>query len=336
AMKPGIKFLRKLGINLAPKNATREKLISVLEETGADSIMKDKSINRHCSLSIIAPELTVFIGYDNREFLMTLTDWYDCDDNWEYLTKTQGSNIMENIWVNLLGATTPNSIQNSLPTEAIGGGLASRIIFVYEKDKGQTVADPRRSITDLAEEESLRGSLLVDLGGIHALKGEYIFTDEAMDLWIDWYTNMDRDNPDLGDIFDGYLSRRQTHARKLAMIMSASRGSSMSIEKKDFERGLDLLRRTEKNMPLVFLGMGGARNAVLRMHLLAYVSKRGKVLLSDVYSDLLGYIESTKHLTDVLNMMEKDKSVKMVRQGNEAYLVYNKAHKLHQTLGGNP
>lgn len=324
AMKTGIKLLREIGINLAPKSVTREALIKVIEDNNAETALQSKEVIHHCSLSIFSPELTVFLGHDDGPFLAALTDWYDCDDVWEYLTKNQGVNNILNIWVNLMGATTPSLIQRALPLNTIGGGLASRIIFVFEDEIGKIVPAPFETPSEIA----LRSSLVIDLGSIHSIKGKFSFTKDCMDLWIDWYTNMHKNMPKMPPTFDGYLSRRQTHVRKLAMIMSASRGNDTTITVEDFNRGLDMLKRTEVKMPRTFLGFGGAKNSPLLMALLAYIAKKKKVLSSDIYSDFHGYIESVRHLKEVLEVLRAQNAIKIEKIGDKVWIIYLTGHKL--------
>ena len=92
----------------------------------------------HCSMTIFSKELTVFIGYKNSQFLADLTDLYDCADIWAYRTKNSGEYEVTGAWLNLLAATTPEQIQAALPAEAIGGGFASRVLFIYADKRGRT------------------------------------------------------------------------------------------------------------------------------------------------------------------------------------------------------
>ena len=63
--------------------------------------------------------------------LVFLTDLFDCRElPWKYRTKGRGDNTIENLYLNLLAATTPDSLASSLPALAIGGGLTSRILFI--------------------------------------------------------------------------------------------------------------------------------------------------------------------------------------------------------------
>jgi hypothetical protein len=142
AMSPGLEILEDLNIHLAAESITREALIRELRTATTTVTNDDGTIEFHSSLTIYSPELVVFLGHNNPQLLSDLTDWYDCRRKWTYRTKTQGTDEIHGVWVNLIGATTPELLQSALPLDAIGGGLTSRMVFVFEETKGKIVPAP--------------------------------------------------------------------------------------------------------------------------------------------------------------------------------------------------
>ena len=64
-------------------------------------------------------------------------------DQWKYQTKGAGtSDYIDNVWVNILGGTTPGLLQSTIPVDAIGSGLTSRMVFVYADKKGKVIPTP--------------------------------------------------------------------------------------------------------------------------------------------------------------------------------------------------
>jgi len=192
AMIPGLRLLRSVQIKLAANATTREKLIQDLKLSNVfDGDPSSGNIDVHSSLTIFSKELTVFLGYQNRELMANLTDWYDCDDDWEYRTKTQGVDSIKGVWVNLIGATTPELIQTSMPQDAIGGGLTSRMIFVYEQRKGKLVIVPGLS----EKERELLEHLTLDLDKIHMLRGDFQITEGFLEMFSDWRVKQENNPP---------------------------------------------------------------------------------------------------------------------------------------------
>jgi len=252
AMGPGLNFLNDLGIRLAAEATTREGLIKWLGGSNDTIVHPDGRTEFHASLTIYSEELTVFLGYQNRQLINDLTDWYDCRGRWTYRTKNMGTDDIIGVWVNLLGATTPDMIQSSMPIETIGGGLASRMVFVYEHKREKIV--PMTFQTK--EELELRDLLQKDLEQIHILQGDFKITKGFLDMWIDWYTHQGENPPFIDEKFAGYMERRPTHVLKLSMILNAARTNSMLLDVEDFTQALSIISATEVKMPLTFGGVG--------------------------------------------------------------------------------
>jgi len=257
AMGPGMNFLDDLGIKMAAEATTRESLIRELKNSNDNIVYPDGSVEFHASLTIFSQELTVFLGYQNRQLMSDLTDWYDCRKRWTYRTKNMGTDDIIGLWVNLIGATTPELIQTSMSLDAIGGGLTSRMIFVFEHKKRRIVPVP--FLTD--EEVALREELLRDLEQIHMMQGEFKVTSDFLSAWIKWYTEQEGNPPFDDDRFNGYFERRPSHAMKLSIISSASRSNDLVIHKEDLDRAVKLLEATEVKMPYTFSGVGRSDNA---------------------------------------------------------------------------
>lgn len=287
AMNQGYEFLSqpRFNVKMAAESTTREALIRRLKKHETTPTVGGPAM-AHSSLTVYSEEFAVFIGQNNLEFISNLTDWFDCKSPWKYETKTQGEDTVNGIWVNLLGATTPAIIKSVLPQDAIGGGLTSRIVFVYAPGKDKVVPFPMRT----PEEWALFKVLADDLEQMSIMSGEFVPTADFCAHYGAWYVDHDKNPPFHDEKFEGYNQRRQLHLRKLAMIMSASRGNSREMVLEDFHRALDLLKRTERLMPKVFSSYGRLDTSGMIENILAKLAVRGsltfKELLYDYKNDL--------------------------------------------------
>jgi hypothetical protein len=319
AMGDGESFLKDLGIKIASTSITREALIHQLKTSSDTSITADGKMSMHSSLTVFSKELTVFLGYNNQQLMADLTDFYDCADQWEYRTKNMGTDDISGVWVNLIGATTPDLLQTTLPRDAIGGGLTSRIIFVYENKKDHTEPFPVQTRAEL----ELCTQLTTDLEKISMLQGEFAVTDSFIDVWIDWYTRVDSSPPPFEDHrFSGYFERRPTHMYKLCMIFSASRSDSMKIDVIDFERALDLLVRTEKMMPFTFSGLGKSTNSESLNRMLTIVAAKKRIKISELQGMFYNDADA-KTLEGMIATMNLMDYAKTTIEGHEQFIVYN-------------
>lgn len=308
AMTIGYELLKQCGVAMVSEATTKERLIQRMTE--ATTSFKDEttsSVKFHCSVTCFSEELSVFLGKNDVEFLSHLTNWYDSRDEWTYETKRSGTDKVQGICFNLLGGTAPDWIPSMFPQEAIGGGFTSRVIFVVEENKAKTV--PHHVLTD--EERKLKGALIRDLQRIHNMSGEATFTEEARKAYQEWYRTTDEDirngSPPIEDPrFGGYVERRATHVKKLAMVVSASHRSDRVVDKEDFERALDYLKKAELRMSKAFGGVGKSLHAEVVETVLNFIAKRKKVKRSTLLRTLRRDVDSQtlKVAEEVLTQMK--------------------------------
>lgn len=309
AMGPGLDFLNDIGIKLAAEATTRESLIRELRNCNDTIIHSDGRTEFHASLTIYSEELTVFLGYQNRQLISDLTDWYDCRKRWTYRTKNMGTDDIIGVWVNLFGATTPDMIQTSMPIETIGGGLASRMIFVFEQNKAKIV--PVTFLTD--KELELRDLLLKDLEQIHTLSGEFKITEGFLNYWIDWYSCQGNYPPFEDEKFAGYIERRPAHILKLSMILNAARSNSMQLDKQDLEEALEILTKTERKMPYTFGGIGRSSTSDIIHKVMIELALQKKC----TFAHLMGRFYKDIDKLGLQKMLEALESMKFLHFGFE-------------------
>jgi hypothetical protein len=327
-MNLGYPFLRELGIRLAAEAITREALIKDLKLSSNTQIDSQGRPLIHCSLTVHSQELTVFLGYNNLQMMADLCDWYDCRDRWTYRTKNQGTDELIGVWVNILGATTPDLIRSALPADAIGGGLAARIIFVFEKRKGKTVTD-----TALTQEEiKLRELLLSDLEQILMLSGEFKVTTEYLDYWRYWYPAQDANPPFTDTRLGGYIERRAIHALKLSIIANASRSSKMVLELQDLQRAIALMQEVEQKMPYVFSGVGKAQLADVLVKAWTFIALNKSVRTSQLMREF--HMDAdVDDLSTVVRTLETMRTIKIQYVGTDPVLDYIGTKNMEEKYG---
>jgi len=271
-------------------STTRESLIEDLEIAKQDHSMNDGTMLQHNSLSIISREFESFLGQkkENARMLVLLTDLFDCGDRpWQYKTKNKGKNVLNAVFLNLLAATTPESLASSLPSSAIGGGLTSRILFVYAQGKTEKWAEPPMP------PELLVKALVQDLEVIARLTGVYEFSPECRENWKTWYETYDNESiyrVCKDRAFSGWYSRKSTFVLKLAQILTAAKTNSMVIEWNVIEEAIGLLEEVESDMDKAFTAVGRSDLTVDVTAVCSIIDKYGKIpekqLLQLVYRDM--------------------------------------------------
>lgn len=281
AISPAIKLLKAVDVKLSADSLTREALIRELNKSKQDHL-PDGKISPHSSMTIFSPELSVFLGYQNNQLMMDLTDWFDSPDDWTYRIKTGPSDEITGVWVNFFGATTPQMLKASLSNDAIGGGLTSRIIFIYEDKRGKRVLFPFAYKKD----EEFERMLIEDLSEIKSLQGEFRFTEDFLSAYADWFQSSQEPYEESvkGTFLEAYATRRQIHHIKLACILNASYSEDMIVSGDDFNAAAELMRKTEINMPKTFSGVGENPDALVLSRLITFLQNKKEVDLKEVVS----------------------------------------------------
>ena len=310
------------GISLVSESITREALIRFMKQNITNMPTEGGNVAFQCAVTCISPELSVFLGQSDIKFLANLTDWFDSSDVWTYETKNSGTDKIQGVCFNLLGATAPDWMQSMFPQEAIGGGFTSRCIFIVEDEKRQIVPIP--IFTE--DHAKLRQALIKDLEAIVTINGTYKFDKQAMAAYVAWYKEQE-DITKRGEIiiddprFVGYCERRATHVKKLCIIITASRTDSTNIQEKDFNQALALLKAAELKMSKTFGGLGRAQYSDITESVLEYIMKRGEVKRSELlrvfYKDM-----DTPTLKIVEEVLSQMKVIKIYHDPEQQEVLY--------------
>ena len=265
-MRVGKELLDELGMAVAADESSRQKLVQALMDCRATEQTEEGELNLHSSMTIFSTELTVFLGYESKEMISMLCKWYDCESRFIYDTVSRGKEEVPNVWINLLGGTTPGQLQAALPSGAIGSGFTSRIVFVYAENKGKMVLKPTLK-------EQIRGPLLRDLEDIRAISGAFTLEEDAEQTYYEWRTESEEHQVFTDPRLEYYVQRRPTHLFKMAMIHSAARGNDRTVTLEDMARAIGVLQITEKDMEETFAGIGTNPLAATQHRLRRFLQK---------------------------------------------------------------
>jgi len=309
AMSPGKEMLREIGIKIIPDSITTQRMIEKMQEMQDPYTTPDGQMHIAAEANIYSEEFTVFIGYNDKEKMQLLANWYDCLDHWEYETKHQGKNYIDGVWLNLIGATTPILLQDSLPRESFGGGLNSRIIYVVAEKKEKIVIFP---FLNREKRQPLRDKLIADLQSMRMLYGEFETSESFRRRWEQWYPTQ-QEIPMQNDFkMAGYIERRATHILKLCMVMNAARNGGMIITEEDFNQSLLLLEETEVKMPKAFAGVGRSKTAAVMQRVLEVTKMRGEIPFSELVNQFWNDADSNTMCT-IIATLERGKLIEIDR-----------------------
>ena len=237
---------------------TPQAMLEDLEMAKAEEPTPSGTMLTHNSLSIISGEFESFLGQkrDNTKMLVLLTDLYDCKIRpYRYRTKGAGTNVIASPFLSLLAGTTPESLASALPSTAIGGGLTSRILFIWADKKERKVDVPETS----PELKELKKHLIYDLTTISRITGAYTYTPESREWWRTWYNNYEELDPNRlckDPVFRGWYSRKPTLILKVAMLVTAAKSDILKVRVAEFEEALAIIKDNERGMQKAFAAVG--------------------------------------------------------------------------------
>lgn len=291
SIRIGYDLLREVpGVHFGPNSLTWQALTKSLAEAQVAQKIGEKKDGEPilmpmacitCSVS----ELGTFLQPGEAKFMDVFTDLWDGQlVSWEHATATTGKTKIINPWINLIAATTPAWLRANFPESLVGGGLTSRIIFVYADKKKMKIAYPGL-MRKPAEHEDLKQALIHDLKVINEIVGEYALTEDAVRWGIEWYERLEDTRPPYlaSERFDGYMARKQGHLHKIAMVLAAAQRNERYITKEDLEVADKVLKKVEASMVKVFESIGVSDSSLQMREILSILDKVEEIIFQDLW-----------------------------------------------------
>jgi hypothetical protein len=280
------------------QKATPQALVETLvEETGVPDA--NMIVTKNAEVYIHASELSVLLGKreKNTELLTILTDLYDCQDKWAYKTRFKGWEQVCNLCINLIAATTPRWLRESISKDAIGGGFTNRIVFIYVSHTDRSFPNPTHS----PEKEELKIKLVHDLSLIRRFKGSYEWGAGAKDWYAEWYEGNAiklKKSPEL------YVRRKKDLILKVAMCISASEKDDRIIDIKDLEIAVNAVNKVEEYLPIAIALISSTTMGDDTRSVLEIIRKEIKVNHSDLLQKVWHLIDA-KRLGEIIMTLEE-------------------------------
>lgn len=315
------------------KSTSMDDAVKILEEIpnltmSADAPTKEILIKRiadspDSSIIIPSSEFAQFIMKSGYEMYDVLTNLFDNRKRLSQDTFARDLELAENPCGILLGCTTPDWIADNMPENVIGGGFASRVIFVYEPD----VRRRKLFYDDVDQEEmgKLHKDLMDDAHDINNnCAGESVFSPEAKEFLRDWYesgaykTNGDSGNQRL----DGYYNRKHIHVIKFAQLRSISESNNLIIELEHVKRAIADIEEVEKTLPQTFKHIGKNQYVSDVDRIRDFILAKGKVERKELIREFLHTAEPDKLATLLATVViVYEKQIELVRELDKTFYV---------------
>jgi len=270
------RLLKKIpGINFGPATLTWQAIYDAFLEVGVEYEFEGSMLTEH-SLAILSSEFGITLNPKDTEMVDQLVHIWDGREM-RKRTRKDGDATIATPCLNLIACTTPSWIAENMPKYLIGGGLTSRMLFVYADAKVQYIAYPGDVIPKDYKERN--DTLVRDLERISTLNGRFTISPEAKEWGKDWYENFHKNEAKNIDatILGGYIARKQTLVHKVAMCLSVSQSNNLRIDKNTLERAVKLITHLEAEMPLVYSKIGMSAEASAGDTIIEFLKRYGGV-----------------------------------------------------------
>ena len=264
------------------------------------------------SALLYSEELTAFL-YTDAATIDTLTDWADYHPHYSSSLRGIGHKEVEKVCVTLLATTNDENIQKIYgSTQAQKGGLLARTLLIREEHR-RHIKGPFRPRVATGNKEHLKRRLLE----ISRLNGPFTMEEKAMREIDEWAESITDDKVGI----TGVEGRIVTHAIKLSMIISASRGLDKRITKPYVLEAINDVNKLLKNYKIIVMGAG---KSILAEPMQAVISElykqRGHNLSRrQILQRLMGDMD-LETLNKVINTAETAGHITTVQSGSDVKL----------------
>ena len=260
------------GIHFGPSTLTWQALYDAFAEVGEEFHLPNGEMLTQFPLVINSSEFGITLNPKDTEMIDQLVHIWDGREM-KKRTRKDGELLIPTPCLNLIACTTPSWIAENVPQYLIGGGLTSRMLFVYADEKARYIAYPRGHMPP--DHKERRARLTRDLERISQLTGEFVLTPEAIAWGTEWYENFHKVESKQIDktLLGGYIARKQTLTHKVAMCLAASFSDELVITRAQLERSIALVTELELQMPMVYSRIGMTAGANAAQKVLAFLDR---------------------------------------------------------------
>jgi len=299
------KILEDIGLPVGIDSPTKRHLTKRLAALSETEQFFYKGFKRpQAPLALVSKELSSFLAVDPKNMIEAITDLYDCHDKWDYGTAGKGEDLLRNLCISCLFATTPDWLARNLPEEAIGGGFTSRFLLISGVDRYKEVPIPPPPPAELYKK------LRADLEMIAHIAGEFVWGEGAEELFIEWYKGIKPWADSVGDdrLYAAF-SRVHVQVIRASMCIHVARKNDLVLERGDIETAIKLVKTTFETASEAFSAHGRSPIGIV----LDKVIKQTKMFKTTTSSRLLKLNYRDVTLKGLQEILENLETMKLIR-----------------------
>lgn len=324
-------------INLVKSKATPQALMESLRPSKQiiEIEGEEYTVTTDSKCGVFVSELATFIGKEkfNAGLVEQLTNLYDCPDHDQDNTLSRGQLNFKNVYLTIFGATTPEGIEESMPSVAMGGGFISRTVFVVKEDPERFYPFPR-----VVEGAPSRTELSRRLAWIaFNAQGDYHFSEEAQAFYEGWYKpHRLAQYHDTDEKRKALMQRFDIHLVKMALLMRIQRyQKGNTITRQDFIDALHFLEGTYDGASDVLSSVGADYYSKAYNTIVGMLKRQEKHQLNR--RKLLNLCSSRQInadlVTKIISQLQQEEKINIYLNGEERYGPSRNGKEVYQLTG---
>lgn len=297
--------------NIIAQKVTPEAMIQSLRVVHTDD--PTALLRETCGGVVLADELSTFFNKRNYDAGLgpLLTSFWDCKDEFEYRTILRGVETIRNGFLTIIGGSTVEWIREAMPVEAIGGGVTSRFLFIYEDQPAPPVAFPKFT----RAQKELQERLLRELQRIAMYHGEMTLEPSAERDFEKFYNDFYLNSPMFENKFlSGYASRRFVHLLKLSIVFCLMEHEGMTVRSHHLHAAQVILTAAEQKMAHVMNLISRTDSGDIVDEVGTVISSMGRISRRELI-DQFAHRLSSKQFGEIMDTLQAAGRVQMVVDG---------------------
>lgn len=269
-------------------------------------------ISHGSTVAIIISELATFLGrcQYKQGLVQKLTDLFDCRSYDNNVTAGERQKTLTDIYVTLLGATTQDGFDLSLPEQVVGEGFLSRIIinlmdgptrfysYPHVVENGPSVEDLQKRLAWVAKNSM----------------GVYTLSAKAQTTYTKWYQKYNKQYQ-RGCGIPG-RERDYIHILKVALLLRVQRyeeGKEISLQ--DIKEAIRLIDDVRCDAVETARGIGLDEREKKIEAVRRYVRKRGDITRRELLRSMSSRRITANDITYALSELHSNSTVDIIRGG---------------------
>lgn len=201
----------------------------------------------HSSVLFNLDEMESIFHKDSQKINVMFNICYDCREEYEYSTKSQGKDYVKRPCINLIAGATPNFLRRIFSSQLLREGFASRTIFAVEsKGRLRNYEPPEHSKEQLEAYEQLIDHIVK----VSKVQGALTWSSEALAFnkrWFEIEYGLKLPNPH-PKLQPYYARINITHAKLSAAIHYGEHSDKSEIGIDTAKKALSFLQQLELKM----------------------------------------------------------------------------------------